>query len=126
MDLVEISPNAEPPVAKIIDWGKYQYQKIKEQQRTKRNSHQADLKQIKLGIKIGQNDLDIKMKKIRKFLANGDKVKIMVVLKGREMAHQDIGMDMLNKLVEQLAEDAIAESKPSIAGRNISTTLRSK
>ena len=67
LDLVEISPNATPPVAKIVDWGKYQYQKMKEQQRNKKNARSSEIKQMRLGLKIGQNDLDIKLRKIRKF-----------------------------------------------------------
>ena len=73
LELVEISPAASPPVAKIIDWGKYQYQKMKELQRNKKNAKQSELKQMRLGLKIGQHDLDIKLKKIRSFLADGDK-----------------------------------------------------
>ena len=126
-DLVEISPNAEPPVAKVINWGKYQYQKTKEQQRNKRSSRAGgDLKQIKIGLKIGENDLNIKLKKISEFLADGDKVKIMIVFKGREMAHQEIGMDLLNKIIEKLSEVAVVEDKPVFAGRNLSVMARRK
>ena len=75
LDLVEISPTATPPVAKIVDWGKYQYQKMKEQQRNKKNARSSEIKQMRLGLKIGQNDLNIKLRKIRKFLLDGDKVK---------------------------------------------------
>ncbi len=78
LDLVEISPSAKPPVAKIIDWGKYQYQKEKEQQRNRKQSKGSDIKQMRMGLKIGAHDLEIKLKKIRSFLADGDKVKIMV------------------------------------------------
>jgi translation initiation factor IF-3 len=126
LDLVEISPNAEPPVAKIIDWGKYQYQKMKEQQRNKRSSHAGgDLKQMKIGLKIGQNDLDIKFRKIRSFLADGDKVKILVIFRGREMAHQEIGMDLMNKIIGTLGDEVIVESTPQMSGRNLSATVRS-
>ncbi len=86
---------ASPPVAKIIDWGKYQYQKMKEQQRNRKNAKASDLKQMRLGLKIGQNDLDIKLKKIRGFLEEGHKVKIMVFFRGREMAHQEIGHQLI-------------------------------
>ena len=126
-DLVEISPNAEPPVAKVIDWGKYQYQKTKEQQRNRRSSRSGgDLKQIKIGLKIGENDLNIKLKKINEFLSDGDKVKIMIVFKGREMAHQEIGTDLLNKIIDKLSETAVVEGKPSMAGRNLSVMVRRK
>ena len=126
VDLVEISPNANPPVAKIIDWGKYQYQKMKEQQKNKRNAKSVEIKQMRFGLKIGSGDLEIKLRKIKKFLESGDKVKIQIVFKGREMAHKEIGFDMANKILSLLEEDAILEQKPQMAGRNLSIVVRSK
>ncbi len=126
LDLVEISPNASPPVAKIVDWGKFQYQKMKEQQRNKKNAKSTDLKQMRLGLKIGQHDLDIKLRKIREFLADGDKVKIMIVFRGREMAHQELGHELMKRIIDALAEDAIVEGTPTMAGRNLSVSVRSK
>ena len=126
VDLVEISPNAEPPVAKIIDWGKYQYQKMKEQQKNKKKAKAIELKQMRFGLKIGSGDLEIKLRKIKKFLANGDKVKIQIVFKGREMAHNEIGFEMAEKIISLLEEDAIVEQKPQMAGRNLSLVVRSK
>lgn len=125
LDLVEISPTATPPVAKIVDWGKYQYQKMKEQQRNKKNAHSSEIKQMRLGIKIGQNDLNIKLRKIRKFLLDGDKVKIQIIFRGREMAHPEIGQDLLSRILEQLADVAISDTKPTMAGRNLSLIVRS-
>jgi translation initiation factor IF-3 len=125
LDLVEISPNAEPPVARIVDWGKYQYQKMKEQQRNKKSSRSSEIKQMRLGLKIGQNDLDIKLRKIRKFLDDGDKVKIQVVFRGREMAHPEIGRLVLDKILESLSDVAIADQKAIMAGRNLSIMIRS-
>ena len=126
LDLVEISPAASPPVAKIIDWGKYQYQKMKELQRNKKNAKQSELKQMRLGLKIGQHDLDIKLKKIRSFLADGDKVRIQIFFRGREMAHQELGFELMKRITDQLEDDAIVEQKPQMAGRNLSVTVRSK
>ena len=126
VDLVEISPNANPQVAKIIDWGKYQYQKMKEQQKNKRNAKSVEIKQMRFGLKIGSGDLEIKLRKIKKFLESGDKVKIQIVFKGREMAHKEIGFDMANKILSLLEEDAILEQKPQMAGRNLSLVVRSK
>lgn len=126
VDLVEISPNAEPPVAKIIDWGKFQYQKMKEQQKNKRNAKSVELKQMRFGLKIGMGDLDVKLRKIKKFLINGDKVKIQIVFKGREMAHKEIGFEMAEKIISLLENDAIVEQKPQMAGRNLSLVIRSK
>lgn len=126
LDLVEISPTASPPVAKIIDWGKYQYQKMKEQQKSRKNAKQSELKQMRLGLKIGQHDLDIKLKKIRTFLSNGDKVRIQIFFRGREMAHQELGPVLMNRILELLEDDATVEHKPVMAGRNLSVTVRSK
>ena len=126
LDLVEISPNANPPVAKIIDWGKFQYQKIKDQQRNKRAAKVGDLKQMRFGLKIGAGDLEVKLRKIRDFLANGHKVRIQVVYKGREMAHKEIGYELIQKITDQLEEEAILEQKPQMAGRNLSVIIRSK
>lgn len=126
LDLVEISPNATPPVVKIIDWGKYQYQKIKEQQKIRKKSKSVELKQIRIGLKIGSNDLAIKLRKITEFLENGNKVKIQVVFKGREMAHQEIGYKLMEKLIDLLQDSVVIEQKPLMAGRNLSITVRSK
>ena len=126
VDLVEISPNANPPVAKIVDWGKYQYQKMKEQQKNKRNAKTVEIKQMRFGLKIGSGDLEIKLRKIRKFLESGDKVKIQIVFKGREMAHKEIGFEMANKIISLLEDGAILEQKPQMAGRNLSVVIRSK
>ncbi|MBB1562527.1 translation initiation factor IF-3 [Candidatus Saccharibacteria bacterium] len=126
VDLVEISPSANPPVAKIIDWGKYQYQKMKEQQKNRKKAKASELKQMRLGLKIGQHDLEIKLRKIRKFLASGDKVKIMVFFRGREMAHKELGFELINRIITMLEDDAVVEQKPQMAGRNLSMTVRSK
>ena len=125
LDVVEISPDADPPVAKIIDWGKYQYQKMKDQQRSRRANKAVDLKQMRFGLKIGAGDLDVKLRKVRGFLADGHKVKLQVVYKGREMAHKEIGYDLINKIIDQL-EEAVVEQKPQMAGRNLSVVIRSK
>ena len=126
LDLVEISPQADPPVAKIIDWGKYQYQKIKEQQKSRKKAKAAELKQMRLGLKIGEHDLDIKLRKIHSFLENGHKVKISVVFRGREMAHKELGTVLINRIITKLEEDAVVEQSPQMAGRNMSIIIRSK
>jgi translation initiation factor IF-3 len=126
LDLVEISPAASPPVAKIIDWGKYQYQKMKELQRNKKNATRSELKQMRLGLKIGQHDLDIKLKKIRSFLADGNKVRIQIFFRGREMAHQELGHELMKRIIETLEDETVVEQKPQMAGRNLSITVRSK
>lgn len=126
VDLVEISPNADPPVAKVIDWGKFQYQKMKEQQKNRRSSKVSELKQMRFGLKIGSGDLDIKLRKIRSFLQEGHKVRIQIFYRGREMAHKELGFDMIEKIISLLEDDAILEQKPQMAGRNLSVVIRSK
>ena len=126
VDLVEISPKANPPVAKIVDWGKYQYQKMKEQQKARRNNKANELKQMRFGLKIGSNDLEIKLRKIRAFLSDGHKVKILIFFRGREIAHKNLGYDLIDKMMEQLKDEATLEQKPTMAGRNLSILIRSK
>ena len=126
VDLVEISPNADPPVAKVVDWGKFQYQKRKEQQKNRRSNKATELKQMRFGLKIGANDLEIKLRKIRGFLSEGHKVKILIFFRGREMAHRELGYVLIDKVMAQLEEDAILEQKPVMAGRNLSIVIRSK
>ena len=126
VDLVEISPGANPPVAKVIDWGKYQYQKVKEQQKNRAKSKQTELKQMRFGLKIGSGDLEIKLRKIRAFLGDGHKVRIQIFFRGREMAHKELGYDMINKIITLLEDDAVVEQQPQMAGRNLSITIRSK
>ncbi len=128
VDLVEIAANANPPVVKVIDWGKYQYQKMKEEakNRKKAREKQSELKQMKIGLKISDNDLGIKIRKIRGFLEDGDHVKILIVFRGREMAHKEIGEQLLNRILEELKDDAIVDGKSQFNGRNLSIGIRRK
>jgi translation initiation factor IF-3 len=126
LDLVEISPNAEPPVVKIVDWGKYQYQKMKEAQKNRRSNKQSELKQMRFGLKIGSGDLEIKLRKVREFLAEGHKVRIQIFYRGREMAHKELGYVMIDKIAALLENDAVLEQSPQMAGRNLSVVIRSK
>lgn len=130
VDLVEIAANADPPVVKVIDWGKYQYQKMKEEakNRKKAREKQSELKTMKVGLKISDNDLNIKVRKIKSFLEDGDRVKIMVIFRGREMAHKEFGQAMLDKILGLVSEDfeIAEEGKPQFAGRNFSISIRKK
>lgn len=126
VDLVEISPAADPPVAKVVDWGKFQYQKMKEQQKNRRSNKATELKQMRFGLKIGSNDLDIKLRKIKEFLSEGHKVKILIFYRGREMAHKELGYVLIDRVVSLLEDVAILEQKPQMAGRNLSIVVRSK
>ena len=128
--MVEIAANANPPVVKVIDWGKYQYQKMKEEakNRKKAREKQSELKTMKIGLKISDNDLNIKARKIKEFLEDGDRVKIMIIFRGREMAHKELGQVMLDKVLALIAEECeyITESKTQFAGRNLSVSIRKK
>ncbi len=128
VDLVEITANANPPVVKIIDWGKFQYQRMKEEakNRKKAREKQSELKQMKIGLKISDNDLNIKVRKMRSFLDDGDRVKIMIVFRGREMAHKELGSKLFERVVELLGEDVLTEGKPQMSGRNLSAMVRKK
>ena len=128
VDLVEITASANPPVVKIIDWGKYQYQKMKEEakNRKKAREKQSELKQMKIGLKISDNDLNIKIRKIKGFLEDGDKVKIMIIFRGREMAHKELGDVLMQRVLSELSEVAIVEGKPQFAGRNLAVGVRKK
>lgn len=123
LDLVEISPNADPPVAKIVDWGKYNYQKTKQAQKSK--SKPLDVKQMRFGLKIGEHDLDVKLRKVTDFLAAGHKVKITVVYRGRELAHKDMGFTLANRVVEKLGEAVTVDQPPIMAGKQLNFVIRS-
>lgn len=126
LDLVEIAPEASPPVAKIIDWGKYQYQKMKEQRKSRQKNKTQELKQMRFGLKIGEGDLDVKLRKIEKFLEAGHKVRIQIFYRGREMAHKELGYDLIERIITKLGDDVVTEHKPQMAGRNLSVVVRSK
>lgn len=125
LDLVEISPNANPPVAKIIDWGKYNYQRTKQQQKNKRNAKATELKQMRLGLKISEHDLGVKMRKVAGFIEDGHKVKISIFYRGREMAHKDIGFKLAEKIITDFGDKVIVEQAPQLTGKQLSFVLRS-
>jgi translation initiation factor IF-3 len=123
MDLVEISPKSDPPVCKIMDYGKYKYQlEISEKMKKKKQS-QIVVKEIKVRPKIDTNDLNTKKKQIEKFLASGYRVKITVMFRGREIVHKELGMNILNKLIEELKDKCVLELEPKLDGYNIIAVL---
>ena len=130
LDLVEISADATPPVAKIIDWGKFNYQRTKLQQKNKRTSKTLDVKQMRLGLKIGEHDMQTKLGKVVKFLEAGHKVKITVFFRGRELAHKDIGFKLADTIIarmkgEEDEERIIVDQQPQLAGKQLSFVIRS-
>lgn len=124
LDLVEISPNADPPVCKIIDWGKYNYQRTKQLQKNRKTTKTYDLKQIRFGLKIGAHDLEIKMNRARKFLEIGHKVKVTLVYRGREQAHKEIGFNIAKRVIEDFGDMIIVDQQPQLAGRQLSFVIR--
>lgn len=125
MDLVEVSPDASPPVAKIVDWGKYSYQRTKQQQKSRKQSKPLDLKQMRVGLKIGAHDLEVKLRKVTGFLTAGHKVKIAVIYRGRELAHKDLGYKLAERVVSDLGDGIIMEQEPQFAGRQLTFVVRS-
>jgi translation initiation factor IF-3 len=124
LDLVEISPDASPPVAKIVDWGKFNYQRTKQLQKNKRNVKVVEIKQMRFGLKIGENDLAVKLRKVTGFLEAGHKVKIGVWYKGREMAHQELGYKLAQKVISMFGDGVVVEQPPMLAGRQLSFVIR--
>ena len=125
LDLVEVSPQANPPVAKIVDWGKYNYQKTKQQQKSRRLSKTLEVKQIRFGLKISEHDLGVKLRKVNEFLEEGHKVKLTVFYRGRELAHKDIGFDLANKVLDILGENVLVDQQPQLAGKQLNFVVRS-
>ena len=123
MDLVEIAPNAEPPVCRLMDYGKYLYASAKKKQESKKKQKQITVKEIKFrpGTDIG--DYDIKVRNLTKFLDAGNKVKVTLRCRGREMAHQELGMEMLKRVEEDLKEIGVVEQMPKMEGRQMVMVL---
>lgn len=124
LDLVEVSPDARPPVCRIMDYGKAQYERQKKQSGGTKKHRNQQLKQIRLRAKTGQHDIDFKVNKARQFLDRNDKVKVNVLFRGRENAHHDRGREMLQGIIESLADVATVERPPAMdSGRSMSMTL---
>ena len=123
LDLVEISPNADPPVAKILDYGKYKYEAQKRKNEARKKQKVIEVKEIKFRPNIDQHDYDVKMRSMHKFIEEGDKVKVTLRFRGREMAHQDLGMEVLNRVKEEMDEKAKVEQHPSMEGRQMIMVL---
>ncbi len=126
LDLVEISPSATPPVCKLLDYGKYKYQQHKREKENKKKQHVVQLKEIRFRPGTEIHDLETKAKKIRGFLDTGNKVKITVMYRGREMAHKEFGQQTLQQIIDMLADIAKPESDPKMEGRFLSAILVTK
>ena len=119
LDLVEISPNADPPVCKILDYGKYKYEAQKKKNEAKKKQKIIDVKEIKLRPNIDDHDYDVKMRNMRRFLGDGDKVKVTLRFRGREMAHQELGADVLKRVKADIDEIAKVEQEAKMEGRQL-------
>lgn len=126
VDLVEIAPNAKPPVCKIMDFGKYRYEQSKKRDEARKKQKQVQIKEIKFRPGTDEGDYQIKMRNIRRFLADGDKVKVTLRFRGREMAHQNLGAKLLQRVEEDLAEEAQVEQRPKMEGRQMVMMIAAK
>ena len=119
LDLVEVSPTASPPVCKILDFGRYKYEMQKRANEARKKQKTIDVKEIKMRPNIDDHDYNVKLKSIQKFLNEGDKVKVTMRFRGREMAHQDLGQKLLEKVRDEVADQAKVESSPKVEGRQM-------
>jgi translation initiation factor IF-3 len=123
LDLVEVSPNASPPVCKILDYGKLKYQEQKKASEARKRQKTVDVKEIKMRPNIDTHDYQVKMRSVNKFLNDGDKVKVTMRFRGREMAHQNLGMELLHKVRDETSEIAKVEAMPKLEGRQMVMVL---
>lgn len=123
LDLVEISPNAEPPVCKILDYGKYKYELQKKANEAKKKQKTVEVKEIKLRPTIEEHDYGVKLKAARKFIEGGDKVKVTLRFRGREMAHMDLGIQVLNRMKDDLLDIGKVDQEPKPEGRQVMMVL---
>ena len=126
LDLVEVSPNANPPVCKILDYGKYRFEQEKKLRESKKNQKVLKLKEIRMQPKIGPGDLDTKAKHVQEFLDEGDKVKVTIRFRGRELAHTELGYDVLNEVLKRLTSAYVVEKAPAMDGKTMSMTISAK
>ena len=123
LDLVEVSPNTSPPVCKILDYGKLKYQEQKKANEARKRQKTVDVKEIKMRPNIDTHDYEVKMRSVNKFLNEGDKVKVTMRFRGREMAHQNLGMELLHKVRDETSEIAKVEAMPKLEGRQMVMVL---
>jgi translation initiation factor IF-3 len=126
MDLVEIAPNAEPPVCRIMDYGKYRFEQAKKGQAAKKKQKVTHVKEVKFRPGTESADYQVKMRNVRRFLEGGDKVKVTLRFRGREMAHQDLGAEMLKRVRDDLINEAVVEQMPKMEGRQMTMMINGK
>ena len=126
LDLVEVAPEAQPPVCRIMDFGKYKYTQARRLKEARKKQTTIQVKEVKMGPKTERHDFDFKLKHVRRFLEEGHKAKVTVRFKGREMAHTELGWKMLNKMVEAVSDIAVTENNPRMEGRMLHIMLSPK
>ncbi len=126
LDLVEVSPNANPPVCKILNYGKYRFEQEKKLRESKKAQKVLKLKEIRMQPKIGSGDLDTKAKHVQEFLDEGNKVKVTIRFRGRELAHTELGYDVLNEVLKRLTSAYVVEKQPAMDGKFMSMTIATK
>ena len=126
MDLVEVSPQAEPPVCRIMDYGKFKFEQKKKQKDAKKKQTFIQVKEVKLRPKTEDHDLLVKIKHVKRFLEEGDKAKVSVVFRGREMAHIELGQVLIRRFIEELGDDCVIEAPPKLEGKTLSMLVGPK
>ena len=126
LDLVEVAPQANPPVCRIMDYGKYKYEQAKKEKEAKKNQNVMNVKEVQMGVKIEDHDFNVKLKQARRFLNNKDKVKMKIRFRGREMMHKELGYNLMDRLIEETEDIGQVESKPKMEGRNMMMFLTPK
>jgi translation initiation factor IF-3 len=126
LDLVEVSPNAKPPVCRILDYGKYKYEESKKARSARKKQHTVQLKEMRYRPKIEEHDYSFKTRHVREFIVQGYKVKVFVVFRGREMAHVEFGRKIMERVIDDLSDVAQVEVKPKMEGRNLTMLLMPK
>ncbi len=119
LDLVEVAPQAKPPVCKIMDYGKYKYEQKKKEKKAKKKQNVMNVKEVQMGVKIDDHDFNVKLKQARRFLNDKDKVKVRIKFRGRELMHKQLGYDLMDRLIEGTEDLGTVESKPSMEGHNM-------
>jgi len=119
LDLVEVAPNAEPPVCRFLEYGKFLYEKSKREREARKSQKTVEVKEVRLRPKTGEHDIAFKMRDMRRFLAVGSKVKVRVVFRGREITHSDVGRELLDRIAQDVSDVAMVEQRPHLEGRSL-------
>lgn len=119
LDLVEVQPRAKPPVCKIMDYGKYKYEQARKNAESRKKQQQIELKEVKFRPKTGEHDFEVKVRNLKRFLEKGNKGKVTVMFRGREIVHPEMGREMLNRVIQSLGEEALIEQHPRLEGRQM-------